>query len=232
MLRLRRVFALGVLLVLPLACEQVLDIQDPQLDPCTDYCETVQANCTGEFEQYATFDVCLSTCQALAVGTEGVTDQNDVQCRMGQARAAGSGEANVHCPQAGPAGDTCGGDECASFCDLFFNVCPTLAGEAHENEGQCRDDCRAFTRVNGGLFTSNVLDGDNLECRWYHLESATLDAGTHCPHTAGISKCVGDSTFSGASSSTTTGAGGAGGSGGSGGDGGAGGSAGLGGAGS
>lgn len=211
MLRLRRILALATALLLPLAaCEQVLDIEDPQLDPCNEYCEAVIANCTGEFTQYATFDVCLSTCESFEIGVDGVTNQNDVQCRMAQARSA-AGEPPVHCPQAGPAGSSCGGDECANFCELFFDVCPSLAGETHENEAQCLDDCRNFTRVNGGNFTSNVLDGDNLQCRWYHLESATLDADTHCPHTAAISKCVGDSTFTSGAGGSTSGTGGAGG---------------------
>ena len=211
MIRLRRILALGALLIVPLAaCEQVLDIQDPQLDPCTEYCDTVQTNCVGGVQQYATFDACFSTCQAFALGVEGVTDRNDVQCRAAQATAAG-GEADVHCPQAGPAGDACGGDECVNFCDLFFQVCPSVAGEEHENKARCRDDCRAFTRVNDGLFTSNVLDGDNLQCRWYHLEAATLDADIHCLHVAGISECAGATSFTGGAGGSTSSAGGAGG---------------------
>src|SRR5262249_45691697 len=72
---------------------------------CEEYCQSVTGNCKDANSQYASFAECQALCAFLPPGREGVKE-NSVQCRLAQAKAAGSKET---CAAAGPfGGDICG----------------------------------------------------------------------------------------------------------------------------
>lgn len=197
------------------ACAEVIGIEDAELDPCETYCSTVMTNCTGDLQQFASMQTCSAICLQWQLGTPGVTNQNDVRCRLFQAEQAGAtGEPQNHCPNAGPAGDACGGDECANFCELFNAICPLQVSQTHEDVLRCQTDCAAFGEADMGVFSASIVDGDTLQCRWYHLSAAALDPATHCAHVAGEAECVDVGSGGAGAGGGTGGTGGVGGAGG------------------
>ena len=180
------------------SCQQVIGIQDANLDPlsagaptlCETYCDTVAANCTGNVAVYTTNDVCLGFCGHLAVGTAGDEQGDSTECRLTQAdNAARTGEPNVHCPIAGPAGGGTCGSNCDAYCTVFQQECADRFNQAYADLAACQTDCQANI-PDLGTYNANMSSGNSVQCRLWHLTAASLDPGVHCPHAAGEAPCA------------------------------------------
>ncbi len=184
-----------IALLLPLAfaplgaCAIVLGIEDRELAAtaqlsCEGYCDVAMANCTDAFALYASRDSCLATCTKLDLGTQGDMTGNTVACRLRNAELAGqTGEKSDYCVNAGPGGNAVCGTDCEAFCKLMKATCT----DEFTTDMECMTECA--TVPDKGNYNIAVPLENSIECRLYHLSSATIDI-THCPHAAGIIKCV------------------------------------------
>lgn len=195
----RMLLAAAIALAAPIAlfvisCKGVLDIPerkyDSTLDPeaapgCADYCAAALSGCTATASLYASVDTCTKTCAVLAPGKNGDTTGNTIGCRKYQAEAAQmTGETADTCPAAGPGGDGKCGSNCESYCELLKAICPTQYATL--------DDCpAACAKVpDKGGFHEPTPDENSIQCRLFHLTSATLLPEHHCPHAIGLAVCV------------------------------------------
>jgi hypothetical protein len=158
---------------------------------CDDYCDTVMANCRGDFAVYTSLSTCLAVCATLPIGTDGDDIGNSVACRLRNARLARStAEPEVHCPIAGPGGfDTCGAD-CEGYCVVFRSACSVAFSTDFESNVDCVRACRDLPSPEQP-FDVSQNSGPTVNCRLWHVSAATLDPGTHCPHAAGAAPCDG-----------------------------------------
>lgn len=209
---------LFTLVAMPLACNGILGIEERTLDTsaaaseltCETYCQVALENCTGDFAIYASEETCMLTCKELPLGNpDNDASGNTVACRQKSAQLAiETGEFDVYCPGAGPGGDGRCGDDCEGYCDLMAAYCP----DEFNDEEQCLEVCADVPT--DGVYAVPGVNDDHIQCRLWHLTSATLDE-IHCNHANGAIKCEEDYD-----PNATGGSGGAGGSGGSGGAGG------------
>jgi hypothetical protein len=181
---------------------------------CQAYCDTIQATCTAEFQEYQTPEACLSTCGQIPLGAESDTSGDTVGCRMHNVQLAkDTGELGDYCPISGPVGGGSCGDRCENFCTLFVPTC--AAYTAITDQASCLTFCQ--TSPDNAVWDPqdpNQKDHDaSIQCRIWHLANAVLDPTLHCGHAAGTTKCEGSGGGT-TSSSVATGAGGAGGAGG------------------
>jgi hypothetical protein len=142
---------------------------------CSDYCGQIKAYCTGDLAQYASDEICMSTCAQFPTGTLEDTTGNTAGCRLYHAGAAAENAAE-HCPHAGPGGAGFCGDDCESYCSLVLAVC----AEQFDTMDTCMTACNAYPDT--PPFNATIVTGDTLQCRLYHVSVATTDAATHCPH--------------------------------------------------
>jgi hypothetical protein len=168
---------------------------------CSNYCAVMMQNCTGEYLEYLSNDVCMTMCMYLPIGQYySLDDEPDnvdtLGCRLWHAHSAAL-HPEVHCRHAGPLGaDLCGGP-CGPFCSLDWNYCtddndiPVYDGQVTGCEGVCESDgglpyVEADSGDMVGPSGAMIETGDTLNCRLWHLETAiSLDMPeTHCPHTA------------------------------------------------
>jgi hypothetical protein len=161
---------------------------------CEQYCQTVEENCTGEFEVYTDTEICLRVCSTMMEGQDGDESGNTVHCRLHNAELAGQIEENVHCPIAGPGGNGVCGTNCESFCMQMVTICeeriPVLEVDELATVEGCQAVCVEAADL-GGYDTSLELQrGDTVQCRLYHVSAATLSAFTHCEHAAALNTCV------------------------------------------
>lgn len=173
------------------ACSGVLGIDERTLATadagtlCETYCSEALAACTGANAIYASVDACMNTCARLPQGTEADTTGNTIGCRLHQARlAAQTGEVTDSCPRAGPGGDGVCGSNCEGFCTVMVPVC---GADWFEDVPSCVTQCAAIPDHGG--YNVNVPLEDSIQCRLYHLTSATVDT-EHCAHAGGALKCV------------------------------------------
>jgi hypothetical protein len=118
-------------------------------------------------------------------GTAGAMGGNNLECRAYHAGAAAAAPV-LHCPHAGPAGDSVCGSNCESFCTVAINKC---ASQFQDNLATCTTQCNAFVNSTA-TYNSNSVSGDSFACRMYHLTVAATDtasATTHCPHITPVS---------------------------------------------
>jgi hypothetical protein len=83
----------------------------PPAGLCATYCAQMTANCTGATAQYTDEADCLSYCAEAAWpdGTEGEMSGNTLSCRIYHGGTPAMSNSTLHCPHAGPTGDTvCG----------------------------------------------------------------------------------------------------------------------------
>jgi hypothetical protein len=178
------------------ACAQVLGIEDAALDPrfatealCNEYCNTVEANCTGEFDVYTSPDTCRGVCSALQPGEPGVAVGNTIHCRLANAKAAESTqEFGQHCPAAGPGGDGICGENCESYCTVLEKACPNEFAR-FDGAGDCVSECEANVPDLGG-FDISQDEGNSMQCRLYHVSAASDKPVPHCKHAIGDELCV------------------------------------------
>jgi hypothetical protein len=197
-------------LVLAPACATVLGFETASEDPlwsaagapgfeveelpedaplCERYCQAVMSACGGEsdgpnFTQYDSTLTCLRQCALLEPGEPGAESGNSVECRLTSARVARDfpGERGTACPGAGPGGDGACGDNCESYCRLMERQCPGFIEPT-----QCATECAAVADTRG--FNIDIVAGNTLQCRFYHLQAALVSPTNHCPHAAGAYPC-------------------------------------------
>jgi hypothetical protein len=151
---------------------------------CETYCNTVQANCTDEFQVYVSKDICLALCATMDEGDEGDTEEDTVHCRLNQARSAGATlEPLDHCPNAGLGG----GDVCGANCDALCRAMATACEGEWASNTQCLDDCEGL--VDLGTYNTSMSEGVSVQCRLWHVGAATQDPDPHCSHAAGAGPC-------------------------------------------
>ena len=177
------------------ACAQVLGIEDAALDPqfaaqalCNEYCNTVEASCTGDFDVYTSPETCRGVCSALPLGEPGAAIGNSIHCRLENARAAGSTqEFAEHCPAAGPGGDDICGENCEAYCLVLAKACPNEFTRFN-GQADCLDECRTLTDLGGFDISQNK--GDTMQCRLYHVSAASHKPDPHCAHAIGEAPCI------------------------------------------
>lgn len=172
------------------------DNSGPSADPCDDYCDEMQEECTGEAEQYHDRAQCMTICHFFPVGDDD-DDDNSVACRLKYVKKTQYGlgaEVTNYCRQAGPSGDGKCGTSCEAFCSVMMEVCTaTSAGANHfESTAACLEACNALPAptVHYSDMDPAVSDGNHALCRLFHVNSAAMaDAEEHCEHAMGITLC-------------------------------------------
>lgn len=111
---------------------------------------------------------------------------NSIACRKGAATSANEVKADkaahhARCMDAGPFSPRCGG-MIANFCKVELALCP---GMPFPSEAACNSALPMVMK--DGFDVSNVNDPmtpsrNSKLCRFYHIEKATEDPVTHCPH--------------------------------------------------
>lgn len=155
-------------------------------DACTNYCEDAIENCPGDLSVYTGQEICESLCQHFPEGDPDSPEGNTLACRAQQARLAGTtGEPEVHCPNAGPGGNSRGnnigcGTDCEAYCYLHPILCD-IDGQTPLEEDECLRQC-AGLREKATFDVVVDHDGDSLECRLQHLTSASAAPAEHCWH--------------------------------------------------
>lgn len=161
-------------------CDTGLATCVPNGPTCTNYCNTIAADCLSPYAQYFSMQACLESCKFLPKGAQADTGGNTVGCRTYHANnALVTGNQAVHCPHAGPGGDGACGANCAGFCAIALGAC-TGANQIYSSLSQCMTDCATFPT--SPKYSSTVTSGNSFACRMYHLTNATLDPSVHCSH--------------------------------------------------
>jgi len=145
---------------------------------CTSYCDKIMTNCLTTNKQYADNATCMAVCEKFPVGLDADMAGNTLGCRVYHAGAA-SGDANLHCPHAGPSGAGACGTLCEGYCSIIQGAC-TGANQAYADVGTCMAAC-------GSLNTSGVFSdqsGNSQFCHLYHATAAIGDPALHCQHAA------------------------------------------------
>lgn len=171
-----------------------------QKSPCESYCDDITAQCTGNMAQYLDHQQCLAVCEQFSEGAVGATEGNSLACRrkyVGDARYAGGTERASYCRRAGPGGDGTCGTECEGYCALMMRVCDEESAGIYRFKSveSCLKACEDLPSGNVSYSTSKpeVYDGNHVECRLFHVTSATmLDPEEHCEHAMGVTLCEAD----------------------------------------
>jgi hypothetical protein len=71
---------------------------------CIQYCDELDANCTGGNAQYANRAACLTTCKGFTVGDPSDVSGNTLYCRIYHGGAPAVADPGTHCAHAGPTG--------------------------------------------------------------------------------------------------------------------------------
>ena len=158
-------------------------------DPtCAAYCTAISASCTADNAQYGDEQACNAYCEgagAIPVGAVDDTAVNSVGCRTYHADVASqAGNAELHCPHAGPSGGDACGTYCENYCHLAMTNC-TGGAALYDDNAACMTACADIST--DGHFSDK--GHDNIQCRIYHLGVAGSDIEggsdvTHCPHGA------------------------------------------------
>ncbi len=147
---------------------------------CATYCTAVMANCTDEFAQYSTMDVCMATCAAFPTGTGADTSGNTLGCRIYHANnVETTSMPALHCPHAGPGGGGACGTNCEGFCSIAAHAC-TGDADPFDDAADCAATCAAFDAEEA--FDTSDTTGDTLACRLYHVSVASMTPDPHCTH--------------------------------------------------
>lgn len=200
--RARSVVPLRFVLGMLAACESYLDLGQAQLveaQPsieeavgplCVQYCDAVMSYCAGEFQVYANSLQCLSLCSVMAEGQPEEDRGNSVYCRLTHAlRARDTAEPMSHCPQAGPGGAAALSDapscatSCEGLCSQMLSICP----EQYASLNGCLEDCGGVPDLGG--YNIGIGQGNNVQCRLFHLAAAAAAPDPHCSHSAGATPC-------------------------------------------
>jgi hypothetical protein len=156
---------------------------------CDRYCDTVQANCTGDNEQYVSKAVCMKICARLDPGQPGDDVGNTVNCRLHYAESAvTAGEPASNCSSAGPGGanvdstSVCG-SYCEGLCRIALDTCKG-AELVFSSVSECVSGCSNIPDI--GNYADSIQSGNSVQCRLYHVSAAQIDPVLHCPHVGGL----------------------------------------------
>ena len=159
---------------------------------CETYCDTVMANCTGEYEQYESREACVDYCSNVSgweAGLTGDVDGNTIGCRTYHGGDPSAGDPALHCYHAGPSGGGVCGSYCETYCQLTAKHC-VGANALYDNNGACMQACAGFDASG----TPGDIEYDTVQCRIYHAGApAFTDADLHCGHSGEVSTmfCIG-----------------------------------------
>ncbi len=154
---------------------------------CAAYCTEVQANCTGNNQQYGSTDACNGICATFAPGTAADTSGATLGCHIYHGGAPAKSDPATHCPHAGPLGGGHCGTDCENFCTEAVAVCGSQASPPYTDKAACMTACGNFKGTDMVPYNAAATSGDSLACRMYHLSVASTGAAmamTHCAHIA------------------------------------------------
>lgn len=195
----RALAVVGALIAIPLGCRGVLGIEEREFDStladggdgalsCAAYCAEVAEACTGSHQQYASEEACLKLCKTFPAGTLADETGHTLGCRINAAKEVKATGEVEGCLAAGPGGSGVCGTNCQAYCTSVEALCPTqFATFAGKCLDRCGDvpDCKDYQ-------ADPLRNDDSIQCRLFHVSSAAVGPGTHCPHTIAVGKCGGD----------------------------------------
>lgn len=185
-------FALIALLTglsaLPLGCRGIIGVEERTFleeVSCEHYCDLIQEQCTGEDVQYASTEACVAMCATFELGAIGDVEKNSVGCRVRVLNTIAENKEVELCKSLGPSGGGLCGSDCDAYCRSIEALCPKQFATF---EGECATKCPKFQAC-GGFVADADRNDDSLQCRVFHLTSASLDPTTHCPHSIAEGHC-------------------------------------------
>jgi hypothetical protein len=166
-------------------------------DPCDEYCDEMEADCTGDAAQYRDRAQCMTICHFFPVGDASQSDENSSECRLKYVRKARYGlgaEVTDYCRQAGPSGEGKCGSACDAFCSVMMQVCTEESSPDWHfaSESDCLTTCGALPAASVPYSANDpaVSDGNHALCRLFHANSAAMaDTDEHCEHAMGHTMC-------------------------------------------
>jgi hypothetical protein len=145
---------------------------------CGDYCDAVQANCTGDYEIYGSDDMCHLLCNDYSnwnPGQPGDLGGNTLHCRTEHGDAAATAPAD-HCPAASLAGGDICGTWCENYCHATQSFC-TGGNSLYDDLASCHTACQDFP--------ADGLDGDStgntVQCRITQAWLGSNSPAQACP---------------------------------------------------
>lgn len=168
---------------------------------CATYCDLIQRLCIGENQQFGSTETCMGICATFPPGTLFDESGYTLGCRIHVLRNNQAMIESPDCREAGPTGEGVCGSNCESFCVSMMVVCPGSYPDLGDCLRGCSEllDCHDYTVPAPG---AKSPDEPSLQCRFYHLSAAAQDLGGrtgsaltepqthHCPHAAGLTKCI------------------------------------------
>ncbi len=131
---------------------------------CQYYCDVIENACTDGLDPYPNDD-CSAYCNAkFEPGTFGDTAGDTLGCRIYHAEVAAQGDAEVHCPHAGPTG----GGVCGEWCEVYCGLAAQCEG-LYADDDACAAACAEFEE--------GPADGDTVQCRILALAGGDCAAG-------------------------------------------------------
>ncbi len=183
--------ALGLVLIaivaFPAGCQSIAGIKDHAFPAqCEAYCTDVQKcpSTIGLYSSlYRTKATCLGICSQLPVtGAAEGQAANTLACRETKLTMS-----ELDCVSAAPGGGTGCGSDCEGYCFLLHNICPDsfnldFTPNLGDTDAACRAACeKGLARVPYNVDDPILQVSDTLQCRLWHLSTATVEAG-HCEH--------------------------------------------------
>lgn len=146
---------------------------------CDEYC-TIYMDACQDFAEYANEQHCLDHCAQWPVGAPEDVAGDTLGCRTYHVTVAGSTDAALHCPHAGPSGmGVCvdeGAPTCELYCTRYFGNCQ---GELDlwADMDECMSTC-------AGWYPGTATDdsGHSIGCRAFYANLAAADPEQHCPN--------------------------------------------------
>jgi hypothetical protein len=158
-----------------------------QLEDCWDYCNRVEARCTGPNAVYESREVCEATCMKMEYGGEiGDTTTNTLACRLNLLQ---QGIEGTQCKQVGPGSAGECGNNCQALCALRKKVCAGVSSTTEQSDindtDKCEEECSALWDRDALDAAGTDLGGDTVQCRLVYASRAALspeEAAKHCEH--------------------------------------------------
>jgi hypothetical protein len=156
-----------------------MDATTTSTPSCAHYCTTIQANCTGNNQQYSSMTTCMQSCKAIPAGSISDQSGNTLGCRIYHAGAAAAG-AMLHCPHAGPGGDGTCGAVCDGYCQLAEKYCvpPYINMAIYTSAMDCQTTCGMFR--SDLRYNTSIQTGMEKACLVYHAQEASAVPPDHC----------------------------------------------------
>jgi hypothetical protein len=159
---------------------------DASVLDCNYYCDNILTACsTATTKQYLDKATCVAMCANIPNDAgAGAQSGDSLACRMYHLSvAAQAGQADTHCPHAGPYGFGLCGTLCNDFCEQDFAQAGPCKGTNYSNLDQCHNYCNAAAGGDAGAGAPGTsASSPSMACREYHLENAYGVAASHCPH--------------------------------------------------